>query len=85
MVHDARIVPLDRRDHIPDGVRQWMGDSRGYWDGDTLVVETRNFSDKTASFNPSVATAVGSGDTLHLTERFRRVDADTLLYEVHRR
>ena len=81
MVHDARIVPLDRRDHIPDGVRQWMGDSRGYWDGDTLVVETRNFSDKTASFNPSVATAVGSGDTLHLTERFRRVDADTLLYE----
>lgn len=81
MVHDARIVPLDRRDHLPTSVRQWMGDSRGYWDGDTLVVETRNFSDKTASFNPSVATAVGSGATLHLVERFSRVSVDTLLYE----
>ena len=81
MVHDARIVPLDRRDHLPTSVRQWMGDSRGYWDGDTLVVETRNFSDKTASFNPSVATAVGSGVTLHLVERFSRVSVDTLLYE----
>ena len=81
MVHDARIVPLDGRDHLPEEVRQWMGDSRGYWDGDTLVVETRNFSDKTASFNPSVATAVGSGATLHLVERFSRVSVDTLLYE----
>ena len=81
MVHDARIVPLDRRDHLPTSVRQWMGDSRGYWDGDTLVVETRNFSDKTASFNPSVATAVGSGSTLHLVERFSLVSDDTLLYD----
>ena len=81
MVHDARIVPLGDRDHLPDGVRQWMGSSRGYWDGDTLVVETRNFTDKTASFNPSVETAAGSGTSLHLTERFRRVAEDTLLYE----
>ena len=81
MVHDARIVPLDGRAHLPEGVRQWMGDSRGYWDGDTLVVESTNFSDRTASFNPSVATAVGSGTTLHLTERFRRTAEDTLLYE----
>ena len=81
MVHDARIVPLDGRGHLPEGVRQWMGDSRGYWDGDTLVVETTNFSDKTASFNPSVATAVGTGTTLRLTERFSRVADDTLLYE----
>ena len=81
MVHDARIVPLDRRDHLPGSIRQWMGDSRGYWDGDTLVVETTNFSDKTASFNPSVATAVGTGTTLRLTERFSRVADDTLLYE----
>ena len=58
-----------------------MGDSRGYWDGDTLVVETTNFSDKTASFNPSVAMAAGSGTTLHLVERFRRAADDTLLYE----
>ena len=81
MVHDVRIVPLDDLDHLPDGVRQWMGSPRGYWDGDTLVVETRNFTDKTASFNPSVATAAGSGATLHLTERFRRVADDTVLYE----
>ncbi|MBM63988.1 MAG: hypothetical protein CL484_13660 [Acidobacteria bacterium] len=81
MVHDARIVPLEHREHLPENVRQWMGDSRGYWDGDTLVVETQNFSDKTASFNPSVATAVGSGRTLNLVERFSRVGDDTLLYE----
>ena len=83
MVHDARIVPLqvDGRDPLPDTVRQWMGASRGRWDGDTLVVETTNFTDKTASFNPSISTAAGSGATLHLTERFRRVADDTLLYE----
>ena len=81
MVHDARIVPLDGRDRLPGGIRQWMGGSRGYWDGDTLVVETTNFTDQTASFNPSVASAVGSGGTLALTERFRRVNDDTLLYE----
>ena len=81
MVHDARIVPLDGRGHLPEDVRQWMGDSRGYWDGDTLVVESTNFTDRTASFNPSVWTAIGSGATLHLTERFSRTADDTLLYE----
>ena len=43
MVHNSRIVPLDGRPHIDSGIRQWTGDSRGYWDGDTLVVETKNF------------------------------------------
>ena len=43
MVHSSRVVPLDGRDHVDQGIRQWMGDSRGYWDGDTLVVETTNF------------------------------------------
>ncbi|MEE2638395.1 MAG: hypothetical protein VYE68_14335, partial [Acidobacteriota bacterium] len=81
MVHDARIVPLDDRDHLPDGIRQWMGDSRGYWEGDTLVVESRNFTDKTSSFSPSVTMAAGDGTTLNLTERFTRVADDTLLYE----
>ena len=81
MVHDARIVPLDGRGRLPAAISQWMGDSRGYWDGDTLVVESTNFSDKVASFNPSVATAVGDGSTLRLTERFRRAADDTLLYE----
>ena len=81
MVHAARIVPLDGRDHLPAGIRQWMGDSRGYWEGDTLVVETTNFTDKTASFNPSVAQAAGTGAHLHLTERFSLAGEDTLLYQ----
>ena len=81
MVHDARIVPLDGRDHLPASIRQWMGDSRGYWDGDTLVIEVDHFTAKTASFNPSVAQAAGSGTHLHLTERFSLAAEDTLLYE----
>ena len=81
MVHDARIVPLDGRPHLPDAIRQWMGDARGRWDGDTLVVETTNFTDGTASFSPTITSAVGTGATLTLTERFTRVDRDSLLYE----
>ena len=73
MVHDARIVPLDGSDHLPDGVRQWRGDSRGRWEGDTLVIETKNFTDKT-SFR-------GTGRGLYLVERFTRVEEGTLLYE----
>ena len=73
MVHDARIVPLDGRPHLAPHVGQWHGDSRGYWDGNTLVVDTMNFTHKT-SFR-------GSTENLHLVERFTRVDADTLLYE----
>ncbi len=81
MVNDARIVPLDERPHLPEGIRQWMGDARGHWDGDTLVVETTNFTDKTPSFYSTITSSVGSGETLSLTERFQRVDANTLLYE----
>ncbi len=81
MVHDARVVPLDGRPGLTPAVRLWMGDARGRWEGDTLVVETRNFSRRTPSFNPTITTAVGSGETLRLTERFTRVDADTLRYE----
>jgi hypothetical protein len=81
MVHDTRIVPLTGSPHLADDIRQWMGDSRGYWDGDTLVIESTNFSDKTASFNDTITSAMGTGLTLHLTERLRRVDADTLEYE----
>jgi len=73
MIHDARIVPLDGRPHVPDAVRLWLGDSRGRWEGDTLVVDTTNFNGK-VGFR-------GTDDTLHLVERFRRVDAHTLLYE----
>ena len=74
MVHEARIVPLDGRPHVGQNIRQWNGDSRGRWEGDTLVVETTNFSDKT-SFR-------GSTPGLQVVERFTRVDADTLNYEV---
>ena len=72
MIHDARIVPLDTRPPLPDGVRQWNGDSRGRWDGDTLVIETTHFTGKT-NFR-------GSADNLHLVERLTRVDADTIDY-----
>ena len=81
MVHDSRIIPLDGRPHLPGDLRQWMGDGRGYWEGDTLVVETMNFTDKTASFNPSVMVAMGNGTNLRLIERFTRVDEDILSYE----
>ena len=81
MNHDVRIVPLDSRAPLPGSLRQWAGVSRGRWEGDTLVVRTTNFTDKTASFSPSVAIAVGSGATLTLIERFRRADATTLHYE----
>ena len=73
MVHNARVVPLDGRAHLPDDLRQWVGDARGHWDGDTLVVETTNFLRET-SFR-------GSSRNLHLVERFTRADDDTLLYE----
>lgn len=81
MVHDSRIIPLDGRPHLPSGIRQWMGDSRGHWEGDTLIVRTTNFTDKTASFSPNVLVAMGTGSTLTLVERFRRPDQHTLLYE----
>jgi hypothetical protein len=72
MIHDARIVPLDGRPHLLLAVRRWQGDPRGHWEGDTLVVDTTNFSDRT-NFR-------GADENLHLVERFRRVDAQTLDY-----
>ena len=72
MIHDARVVPMDGRPHNSPDLRAWMGDSRGRWDGDTLVVDTTNFTDRT-SFR-------GSGEHLHLVERFTRVDAHTIDY-----
>ena len=73
MIHDARIVWMDGRPHLPPQVKLWLGDSRGHWEGTTLVVDTTNFTAKTG-FR-------GSSDQLHLTERFTRVDASTLHYE----
>jgi len=72
MIHDARIIPLDGRPHLPNGSGQWMGDSRGHWEGDTLVIETTNLNGK----NPFR----GASENLRVTERLSRVDADTLSY-----
>jgi hypothetical protein len=72
MIHDVRIIPLDGRQHLPKTVRQWAGDSRGHWEGETLVVDTANFTNKT-SFR-------GADENLHLTERFTRTGPDTIQY-----
>jgi hypothetical protein len=73
MVHDVRIIPLDGRPHLPAQIRQWHGDPRGHWEGDTLVVDSRNFSSQSNFQNAS--------ENLHLVERFTRLGHDTLLYE----
>jgi hypothetical protein len=75
MVHDTRVIPLDGRSHLSQ-VRQYMGDARGRWDGDTLVIETKNFTDRTA------IVGVRHSEALRLTERIRRVDDVTLDYQV---
>ena len=76
MIHNARIVPLDGRPPLTDDIRQWSGDARGYYDGDTLVVVSTNFNDLTQSFS-----AFGTAKDKVLTERFTRVDEVTVNYE----
>jgi hypothetical protein len=74
MIHDTRVIPTDGRPFSGSNVPQWMGESRGHWDGDTLVVETKNFTTRTA------IQGTPTSDTLKVTERFSRLDADTVLY-----
>ena len=71
MVHDARVIRMNAQ-HLPKTIRRWMGDSVGHWEGDTLVVDTTNFSDKTRFRNAS--------ENMHVIERFTRIDDKTLLY-----
>ena len=78
MIHDARVVPLDRNHNLTDDIRLWSGDSRGYCDGDTLVVETKNFNGLTQSF---ISSPYGDSYNKSLVERFTRVSADTVEYE----
>jgi hypothetical protein len=73
MIHDVRIIPLDGRPHLPASVRQWLGDSRGHWEGNTLVVETTNFTGE-SHFR-------GATENMRLIERFTRTDPNTLTYE----
>ena len=82
MVHDVRLIPLDDHPPLPSQIRQWMGTSRGRWEGDTLVVETRNFRDLgTGHPAPNMELLEALGPDLQLVERFSRFDADTLLYQ----
>jgi hypothetical protein len=74
MMHEVRVIPLDRRPHAGGGVRMWSGDSRGWWEGETLVVETTNFNDQ-KRFR-------GASEQLQTVERFTRLDADTIDYRL---
>jgi hypothetical protein len=73
-IHEARIIPLDGRPHLPKNIRQWGGDSRGRWEGKTLVVDTTNFSPR--------SNFMGSAENLHLVERFTRISPTTLKYDI---
>jgi len=75
MIHDYRVIPTDGSKHIPSNIRLWMGDSRGHWEGNTLVVDTTNFNGKT-HFR-------GADENLHVIERFTRVKPDQILYQFH--
>jgi len=79
MIHDARIIHLDGRPHLPPAIRRWMGDSIGRWQGRTLVVDTTNFNDS-GGFYGDAGGNFGWDRNLHLVERFSLFDADTLLY-----
>jgi hypothetical protein len=78
MIHEVRLIPLDGRPHMGPNIRQWFGDSRGHWEGNTLVVDTTNFTDLN-DLNQRIRR--GSGATLHVIERFTRVDADKIDYQ----
>ena len=73
-IHDARMIPLDGSPHLPSNIRTWLGDARGHWEGDTLVVDTTNYK-------PGVLMNI-STEKLHVIERFTRTNADTLKWEI---
>jgi hypothetical protein len=85
MIHETRIIPIDGRPHVGRGIRQWNGDPRGRWEGNTLIVETTNFNDQ-GSIATSAATGrirgIPQSDALHVVERFTPVDANRIDYEV---
>ena len=87
MIHESRVIPLDGRPHAPDAIGQWLGNSRGHWEGDTLVVETRGFHNRLdgGAYQPSHVIQTGHrgpGGTLSLVERFRIVDVNRVDYQV---
>ena len=85
MIHDARIIPLDGRPHIGSNIRLWMGDSRGHWEGETLVVETTNYHDRgwiASSAAGGRIKGIPVSSALHVVERFTRSGFNTINYEV---
>ena len=80
MIHDARIIPITDRPHVDDDIRQWHGDSRGYWDGDTFVVETQNY--RTSEGNIPVFFTGGGTENRRIVERFNRIGPDTIRWQV---
>ncbi len=82
MVHDTRVIYTDGRPHVPSTIRQYLGDSRGHWEGTTLVIETTNFTDRT-SIGGGNGNGLRHSADMKMTERISRVDADELRYEVH--
>jgi hypothetical protein len=82
MVHDTRVIYTDGRPHVPSKIRQYLGDSRGHWEGNTLVIETTNFTDQT-SIGGGNGNGLRHSADLKITERITRVDKDELRYEVH--
>src|SRR6202161_4631650 len=85
MIHETRIIPLDGRPHVSSDIRLWNGDSRGHWEGKTLVVDTTNYNSK-GSIGTSAATnrikGIPQSEALHVVERFTRSNPDTISYEV---
>jgi len=85
MIHDVRIIPLSKHPHIDPRIRQWMGDARASWDGDTLVVETTNFHNRgwiASSMAGGRLKGIPTSERLHVVERYRRVSEDSILWTV---
>jgi hypothetical protein len=85
ILHEPRIIPVDGSSHLPSNIRLWNGDSRGHWEGTTLVVDTTNYNDKGTIASQAAALRIRGiphSEALHLVERFTRVSADTINYEV---
>jgi hypothetical protein len=87
MIHDARVIPVDGRPHLPPQIKQWLGDSRGRWEGDTLVVETTNFTDRVYNIRRTPSPSLdafhtrGPDSKLRVVERFTLAAADALRYQ----
>ncbi|MXY16309.1 MAG: hypothetical protein F4Y57_04735 [Acidobacteria bacterium] len=79
MIHDARIIPIDDGARLDPALEQWLGDSRGYWDGDTLVIETTNFTDKNTTRG---GVMIAGSRHLHTEERLTRVSDTVIDYEI---